>query len=133
LVPGLTQADFEVLEDGVLQKIQFFAREPELPLRVGLIVDGSGSQSKFVRRHEHDLKVFLESILRPDDEALALGFDLLRVDAKDAFEQISEQLRSMYEIAYVSSNAQDGSYHKITIRVKREGITVRAKTGYYAK
>lgn len=265
-VHDLTQADFEVLEDGVPQKIQFFARESELPLRVGLIVDGSSSQGKFVKRHEHDLKVFLESVLKANDEALALGFgnhlrlvsdftsspeaiteglrryekgdyhlpelgpkeerdlgtalydalvftiqekfparerrrkalllfsdgeenssehdlldaidtaqradtivfglrytqmehghltarnkygirvmdhlatqtggatfDLLRVDAKEAFEQISEQLRSMYEIAYVSSNAQDGAYHKIAIRVKREDMTVRAKTGYYSK
>jgi Ca-activated chloride channel family protein len=266
LVHDLTRDDFEVVEDGVPQKIQFFARESELPLRIGLIVDGSGSQGKFVKRHERDLAVFLQSVLRPSDEALALGFgnhlrllsdftsspdiiadglrryqkgdthfpelgpkeerdlgtalydalvftiqerlsvpgrkrkallvfsdgeenssehdlldaietaqrsdtlifglrythiehgrlnarnkygirvmdhlaeqtggvafDLLHVDAKEAFEEISEQLRSMYEIAYASSNAPDGSYRKITIRVKRDGMTVRAKTGYYMK
>ena len=42
----LTQDDFEVLEDGVPQKIQFFARKTELPLSVGILVDSSDSQKR---------------------------------------------------------------------------------------
>jgi Ca-activated chloride channel family protein len=50
------------------------------------------------------------------------------------FEQIGEQLRSSYQIAYHSTNPQsDESFRKVQIRVKQAGYTVRAKTGYYAK
>jgi Ca-activated chloride channel family protein len=50
------------------------------------------------------------------------------------FEQIGEQLRSSYQIAYHSTNPQsDESFRKVQIRVKQTGYAVRAKTGYYAK
>lgn len=41
-VLGLSQEDFQVYEDGVLQKIEFFRYE-DIPVTVGLIVDNSGS------------------------------------------------------------------------------------------
>jgi Ca-activated chloride channel family protein len=50
------------------------------------------------------------------------------------FEQIGDQLRAAYQIAYHSTHPQsDESFRKVQIRVKRPGYTVRAKTGYYAK
>lgn len=42
LVSGLSQSDFQVYEDGVLQKLTFFAHE-DIPLTVGLVIDNSGS------------------------------------------------------------------------------------------
>lgn len=49
------------------------------------------------------------------------------------FAEIAEQLRSSYEIAYHSTNVEkDSGFRKIRIRVKQPGLTVRAKTGYYA-
>ena len=39
LVTNLTQDDFEVVEDGVPQKIAFFARSVDVPLNLGLVVD----------------------------------------------------------------------------------------------
>ena len=41
-VPGLTQEDFQVYEDGVPQKVQYFGHE-DVPVTVGLVVDNSGS------------------------------------------------------------------------------------------
>jgi Ca-activated chloride channel family protein len=53
---------------------------------------------------------------------------------KEEFEQIGEQLRLSYQLAYHSTNAaNDDTFRKISIRVKSPGYTVRAKTGYYAK
>jgi Ca-activated chloride channel homolog len=50
------------------------------------------------------------------------------------FEQIGEQLRAAYQIAYHSTNPQsDETFRKVEIRVKQAGYAVRAKTGYYAK
>ncbi len=42
-VIGLNKADFEVYEDGKLQTIRYFGKEPPLPLRIGLILDTSNS------------------------------------------------------------------------------------------
>jgi Ca-activated chloride channel family protein len=54
LITGLGKDDFEVREDGVPQRIQFFAREKEIPLSLGLVVDVSGSQDKFIKQHNKD-------------------------------------------------------------------------------
>jgi Ca-activated chloride channel homolog len=55
-------------------------------------------------------------------------------DLAVSFEQIGEELRSSYRLAYHSSNPQsDETFRKVRIEVKRDGYTVRAKTGYYAK
>jgi Ca-activated chloride channel homolog len=267
IVTGLTQGDFTVVEDGVQQKIRFFAHDNQLPLSIGLIIDESGSQDKFVKEHEKDIEAFLRQVLEPNDEAFAVCFgnhlrlvsdltsststimdgirafdkgntdfpeigpkeerelgtalydavyfgiteklanvrqrrkalvvfsdgeenssehDLLdaievaqnsdvlvyairytdmkhgKMDARDrygvrvldhlsgqtggktfdyhatnlkeAFAEIAGDLRSLYQIAYQSTNpTRDGSYRKVVIQTTRPGLTVRARTGYYAR
>jgi len=55
-------------------------------------------------------------------------------DPHTYFRQIAEELRTSYEVAYYPSNkAKDGTFRKIGIRVKGEGVKVRAKTGYFAR
>jgi Ca-activated chloride channel family protein len=65
----------------------------------------------------------------------AADFDALATDLKTVFSQIGTELRAMYQIGYVSSNAQahDGSFRKLTVRCKEPGTIVRARTGYYAR
>jgi Ca-activated chloride channel family protein len=267
LITGLTKDDFEVFEDGVPQKVQFFARERELPLSLGLIVDVSGSQDKFLKQHNRDVEQFLKLVLGPADRTVAIcfgnhlrlvsdatssvagvmdglrkfvkgdrqfpeigpkenrdlgtalydalyfttseklkraeerrraivlfsdgednssehdlldaieeaqnndtivycirythaehgklnarnrygmrvmkhladlsggrDFDALESDLGEVFAQIGEELHSLYSIAYVSTNPKhDGSFRKLTIRCKRSGTVVRAKSGYYAE
>jgi Ca-activated chloride channel family protein len=268
-VTDLAKDDFEVLEDGVPQKISFFARSVDVPLTLGLVVDASGSQGSFVKPHQRDLQTFLRTVLGPRDRAFMVcfgnhlrlvadystpekdlaaalaGFDsakdksiypelgpneirtagtafydaiyystvqmlanteggrkalvifsdgednssahhmldaieaaqannvllfcvrytdmrderlnarnkygisvMARIaretggndyDARekglaDNFKQIGEQLRSAYELGYHSTNtSDDDTFRKISIRVKDPGLTVRAKTGYYAR
>jgi len=74
LVDNLTKNDVEVLEDNAPQKIAFFARSVDVPLALGLIVDASGSQEHFSKKHEKDLEVFLNTVLGPRDRAFLLGF-----------------------------------------------------------
>jgi Ca-activated chloride channel family protein len=74
LVDNLTKEDIEVFEDGVPQKIAFFARSQDVPLTLGLIVDASGSQDHFAKQHAKDLDVFLRSVLGPKDRVFLLGF-----------------------------------------------------------
>ncbi len=74
LVTALTQDDFEVTEDGVVQKIAFFGRSADVPLNLGLILDVSGSQESFVKPHYKDLESFLKNVLGPKDRAFLLCF-----------------------------------------------------------
>jgi len=74
LVGDLTKDDFEILEDAVPQKIAFFSRSSDVPLTLGLIVDVSGSQNHFSKQHKHDLELFLQDVLRPNDRAFMLCF-----------------------------------------------------------
>jgi Ca-activated chloride channel homolog len=74
LVDNLTKGDFQVFEDAVPQKIAFFARSVDVPLTLGLIVDASGSQEHFIKKHRHDLEMFLTEVLGPRDRAFLLCF-----------------------------------------------------------
>ena len=269
LTRDLKKEDIEVFEDGVLQEVKFFGRSNDLPLRLGLVVDGSGSQEQFTKQHKHDLETFLKTTITPQDSALLVCFgnhirlvsgfspsvpqlmdglerfhrgarrfeelepddtrsagtalfdamyltaskimapvagarkalilfsdgednssahDLMdaieaaqtsdslfytvrytepsrhgRLTARNrygiremdrlaaetggaAFDasggkdiarllaQVGEELRSLYEVAYTSTNpARDGTFRKVVIHLKREGLAARAKPGYFAR
>ena len=75
LVTNLTQDDFEITEDGVPQKISFFARSTDVPLTLGLLMDMSGSQHSFVKPHLKALQEFLRTVLTPRDKAFVMAFD----------------------------------------------------------
>jgi len=56
-------------------------------------------------------------------------FDKLR----DAFDEISNELRSQYNIGYTSTNTvMDGGYRKLEIKNK-QGYKIQARAGYYAR
>src|SRR5437588_11716824 len=74
LVTNLTQDDIEITEDGVPQRIAFFARSMDVPLNLGLVMDVSGSQQSFVKPHMKDLQAFLKTVLRPQDKAYLMTF-----------------------------------------------------------
>ena len=74
-VPGLRAEDFVVEEDGKRQEIRHFARENELPLTIGMLIDTSPSVRPVFDEEKVTATGFLESILRPSDLALVIGFD----------------------------------------------------------
>jgi len=75
LVDTLTEKDVQLFEDGVQQKMAYFKRSVDAPLTLGLIVDTSGSQESEAKRHQHDIEVFLKSVLGPKDRAFLVFFD----------------------------------------------------------
>jgi Ca-activated chloride channel family protein len=74
LVTDLKQEDFDVTEDGVPQRIAFFARSQDVPLNLGLVMDVSGSQQSFIRPHHKDLQNFLKTVLSSRDKAFLMAF-----------------------------------------------------------
>ncbi len=74
-IPGLGMKDFTVEEDGKRQEIQHFARENVLPLTMAMLIDTSPSVRPVFDEEKMTATSFLESILRPNDLALVMGFD----------------------------------------------------------
>jgi len=51
---------------------------------------------------------------------------------EEAFDQISEELRSQYTLGYYPSNAlQDGKFRRIRVEVDNHDYRVLARKGYY--
>jgi Ca-activated chloride channel family protein len=60
--------------------------------------------------------------------------DAETTDAHVYFRQIAEELRNSYELGYYPTDPlKDDSFRKIVIKPKREGLKVRAKTGYFSR
>ena len=75
-VTDLTQNDFSVAEDGKKQDITYFARQADLPLRIGVLLDTSNSIR--LRLHfEQDAAIdFLYNVIRRNrDQAFVMTFD----------------------------------------------------------
>jgi VWFA-related protein len=52
---------------------------------------------------------------------------------REAFDQVSKELRSQYNIGYTPTNARrDGTFRKVEIRTKDKNYKVQARSGYYA-
>jgi VWFA-related protein len=73
-VEGLKEEDFEVLEDGRPQKISHFALQRDLAIRLGLVIDTSGSMEKTLPEVQRVVSVFLRNLLRPKDRACVVAF-----------------------------------------------------------
>jgi VWFA-related protein len=76
VVKNLTPDDFVLEEDGVPQKIDYFVKESDLPLTVGLLVDTSWSQREVLEPERRASYTFLDQVLRqPKDQAFVVRFD----------------------------------------------------------
>ena len=67
-------------------------------------------------------------------ETGGLHINAEKTDPQTYFSQIAEELRTSYEVAFYPTNkAKDNSFRKIVIRPKVDGVTIRAKTGYFSR
>ena len=75
-IGDLTKDDFVLTEDGAPRAITYFARESDLPLRLGLMVDTSLSQRRVLGEERDASYGFLDHLLRVDkDLAFVIHFD----------------------------------------------------------
>lgn len=76
IITNLTANDFEVTEDGRPQRLMYFAKEGDIALRLGLLVDTSLSQRKVLDQERNASYSFLDQLLRQDkDLAFVIHFD----------------------------------------------------------
>ncbi len=76
IVKDLTKDDFELEEDGRPQKIQYFTRETNLPLTLGLLIDTSGSQRRLIGAERSASFRFFQQVMRESkDMAFVIHFD----------------------------------------------------------
>ena len=76
-VSNLSREDFSLEEDGRPQNIRYFARESDLALTIGLLVDTSRSELHVLETERRASFDFLDKVLRPDrDRAFVAHFDM---------------------------------------------------------
>ncbi len=76
LVNNLSKDDFVLTQDAKPQTITYFAKESDLPLTLGLLVDTSLSQRRVLDQELSASRSFLDHLLREDkDKAFVIHFD----------------------------------------------------------
>ena len=68
IISILGKDDFVLEEDGRPQTINYFARESDQPLRLGLLVDTSLSQRRVLEQERGASYSFLDHLLRPEKD-----------------------------------------------------------------
>ena len=95
LVNNLSQDDFSVAEDHRPQVIRYFARQSDLPLTIGLMVDTSMSQGRVMDAERGATMRFLEQIFRETKDRLFLmQFDMSVITRQP----LTSSLKPLYEI-----------------------------------
>jgi VWFA-related protein len=64
----------------------------------------------------------------------ATGGQLLQItssaDLRGAFQKILRDFRSRYILTYAPAGVPAGGFHRLDVRVRRPGLTVKARPGY---
>ncbi|MGA2134513.1 MAG: VWA domain-containing protein [Bryobacteraceae bacterium] len=112
IVSNLGQESFTLQEDGRPQTIRYFARETDLPLTLGLLVDTSRSQRSVLDAERSASFTFFDHVLRPaKDQAFVIHFDHeveLLADLTASREKLNKALREL-EINQDDSQQQAGN------------------------
>jgi VWFA-related protein len=73
-IKNLEKESFRVWEDGKEQEIRYFARETDLPLTIGLLVDVSKSQENLIEIEKQAAAQFFDKVLGKKDMAFLMSF-----------------------------------------------------------
>ncbi len=96
-------------------------------LRYNISVYGVGVGSAFFERRFERLSKYAH------DTGGDVYYGLKSRAMEDLYSRVTEEARNQYTLAYAPSGTDRGAeYHSIEVRVKREGLTILTREGYYA-
>ncbi len=140
IVGGLKKEDFRVAEDGRPEDIAIFERESELPLKLTLAIDTSGSTFKDRALEQEASRSFVHALLRPQAQMILIEFSTevrLLVPFTNKVSQIDRGLGSLrggfatalYDAIYLGARdlaRKDG--RKVLVLVSDGGDTAKSTT-----
>ena len=93
-----------------------------------VIIYGIGVRSRTFRSNFGKLKKFAKAT-----GGLFFNSKVNRQELRRAFSRINKEIKNQYSIGYVSKDRRrDGAFRKIELRVKRSGLKMNHRKGYYA-
>ncbi len=96
-------------------------------LRYNIAVYGVGVGSAFFERRFERLSKYAH------DTGGAVYYGLKSRAMEELYARVTEEARNQYTLAYAPSGTDRGAeYHSIEVRVRREGLTILTREGYYA-
>src|SRR5712692_5126844 len=105
IIRDLAKEDFLLSENGRPQAIRYFARQSDLPLTIGLMVDTSMSQRRVLDSERAASFRFLDQVLRDaKDQVFIMQFDMaivMRQQLTSSFKKLNDAL------AYVETPSRD--------------------------
>lgn len=96
-VSGLTREEFRLYDNDVRMPIQNLWLDADLPLTLGILIDGSESQKGLLSEHRRTASGILERIMRPGDRAFVVSVDeevRLWADMSGSAEEIRNRLEA---------------------------------------
>src|SRR6202044_4020941 len=102
IVNDLNKEDFKITEDNVEQKVEFFSKEVNMPITLGMLIDTSASMDRMIDAEHDAASRFLREVMRPKDEAMVITFDF-DVDLVADFTQDTSVLASAIRSTRVNS------------------------------
>jgi len=96
-------------------------------LRYNISVYGVGVGGAFFNRKFERLAKYAH------DSGGDIYYALKRKDMEELYSRVTEEARNQYTLAYSPSGTdREETYHSIEVRVKREGLTILTRQGYYS-
>jgi Ca-activated chloride channel family protein len=124
-VSDLNKDNFQVLEDGVPQKISVFDRESELPVSIVMAIDTSLSTKKDLPLEVESARRFATSIVRPIDAIALFQFSEFVDEVQPFTSNISKVERALKSLRPGSATAlYDVLYLGSSALMKRQGRKV---------
>jgi VWFA-related protein len=112
IVSNLSKDDFSLEEDGHPVAIQYFSKETDLPLTLGLLVDTSLSQRRVLDQEQAASKTFVDQVLREKDTAFVIHFDReveLLQDLTSSRPKLDNALESLHTAPPRADDSSSGS------------------------
>jgi VWFA-related protein len=112
LVRDLNKQDFALYENGRPQEIRYFARQTDLPLTLGMLVDTSMSQKRVLNAERGASFRFLDQVLRDGkDQVFIMQFDMvaqIRQELTSSRKKLEEALSFVDTPTFRELQAQSG-------------------------